>query len=198
MYKATLFVAGLLAGLVLAVAAATADSGGINRSCRDAVAGFEGWCADPVGDVKGVPGPDIARVTVLQWEIIVFRVNLAMGSRLAHSAAFTDKVSVFLTASGFLNKPPRHYVLTFSAAHPRQTTLRRLPNGKRIVLTGPTGPMPGGGWTKGSVVYLHVNLHKLGNPGTVRYRVQAARVMRDGSPGSSDYAPNKGTGAWHQ
>ena len=48
----------------------------------------------------------------------------------------------------------------------------------------------------GKYLTLAVDLHSLGDPRIVRYRVEAARVMLDGTPGSSDYVPDKGTMVW--
>lgn len=200
MVKSTVLVAGLLAGLALAVTAATGNSGGATtrperpNGCRS-TGGFLGICVDPVGDVKGAAGPDIVRVREAQWGVILFRVTLAKGSRLTHGAAFTDEVSMLLTATGYLDGSIRRYVLTVSAAHPTQQTLRRLPNGKPI-LVGVAGEGAPFSRVHRNVVDLGVNLRVLGNPSVVGYRARAARVMHDGTPGSSDFAPNKGTGVW--
>lgn len=130
MFKLALALAGLLAGLALAVSAATANQGVANAKCQP-WAGAEWRCADPVGDVTGA-GPDIARVEWGEWGIQFFHVTFAEGSPLAHSATFTDKVSVYLTTG------KTRYVLTVSCRKPGRVreVLRRLPNGKPVILAG--------------------------------------------------------------
>ena len=194
MCKAALVAAGLLSGLALAVAAAAADSSGPNANCHPGVEGHPGSCVDSIGDVKGAAGPDIARVTEYEWGVIAFRVTFAKagraGSPLAYSATFSDEVSVMLMARG---KTTRRYLLSISATDLKHQVLQRLPNGKRLTLPAP----PGATAMTSKYLTLAVNLHALGDPSIVRYRIEAARVMLDGTPGSSDYIPDNGTIVWH-
>lgn len=188
MFKVVLALTGLVAGLALGVSAATANQGGANDECQPwPPAGVEWNCSDPVGDVTSGAGPDIARVEWGEWGIQLFHVTFAEGSPLAHSAAFTDKVSVYLTTG------KTRYVLTVSARSPgRQSlrlreVLRRLPNGKPVTLAG----RPGIVFPYGKAVTLSIHPGPLAPPIT-GWRVKVARVMANGTPGSSDYAPDKG------
>jgi hypothetical protein len=194
MLKAALVAAGLLAGVAFAVPAATATSGAANANCHPGVAGHPGTCVDPIGDVEGTAGPDITRVTQYEWGIIWFRVMFAKagsaGSPLARGDTFRDEVSVTLTARGNTTK---RYLLTVSATDLKHQVLQRLPNGKRFTL------LATGRAVEGKTVTLSVNLHPLvGDPTVVRYRIKAARVMLNGTPGSTDYVPNTGTMVWYR
>jgi len=165
----------------------------VNAKCKVGQAGCPGSCADPVGDVKGGPGPDITRVTELQWGAIVFQVTFAKAPALAHNAAFTDVVSVAIASTHATINHDKvttdHYILSLSANDLTREVLRRLPDGKPQALRS--------GWPRGGKsVTLVVNLRSLRNPSLVRYRVKASRVMLDGTPGSGDYVPNSGTMEW--
>jgi hypothetical protein len=175
----------------LVIAPATVLGGGKSVTsgvkCTVGRAGFNGSCTDPVGDVKGGPGPDITRVTEYQWEIIIFHVTFAKAPALAHSAVFTDVVSVSIAATH--QTTTTHYILSMSAYDRGHVVLRRLPDGKPQVLRS-GNPMDS------KSVTLVVNLHSLGDPSFVSYRVKASRMMLDGTSGSSDYTPNTGTMEW--
>ena len=185
MFKLALALAGLLAGLALAVSAATANQGVANAKCKPwAGAGAEWRCADPVGDVTGA-GPDIARVEWGEWGIQFFRVTFTERPPLAHSATFTDKVSVYLTTG------KTRYVLTVSCRKPGRVreVLRRLPNGKPVILAGK--PLPGVVFPGGKAVTLSYDNRQLDRAVT-GWRVKVARVMLNGTPGGSDFAPDTG------
>lgn len=189
MCKTALLSAGLVAGLALAVTgASTAGLGGANSKCHAGWAEHIGGCFDPIGDVNGAAvGPDIVRVSQgASSGTIVFDVKFAKGHPLRHSSAYMDRVSVLLTVG-----PMRQYRLTVSANNLWREVLRRLPSGKPVILSPPAA-----GWSSPKDVSLGVDLHRIGNPATVRYKVQALRVMHDGTWGSSDNAPDKGTGIW--
>lgn len=187
-----LLVAAALFLLVFAGSARPAPTGTLEAaavSCQPGAAGHPGSCVDPIGDVKGVAGPDITRVMQYEWGAIAFTVTLAKVPPLTHSAAFTDEVSVTLTATG--TTATKRYRLTVSALDPKHQILQRLPGGKRFTL-----PATGRG-VSGKTVTLGLDLNPLvGNPYLVRYRVEAARVMADGAIASSDYVPNTGTQVW--
>jgi hypothetical protein len=193
MFKTTLVVAGLLAALASAGALAATSSGGTSAKCHRAAGGFPGKCVDPIGDVKGGPGPDIARVTVFEWGLIGFEVKFAKGFGLTHTAAFTDKVSAILTATSHsaIGSLTRRYRLTVTARNLTREVLRRLPNGKPVILSVPANEQ-----RSGRSVTPDVDLHAIGSPSIVRCRVAAVRVMRNGTWGSIDYSPNKDTMVW--
>jgi len=187
MFKIALALAGLVAGLALAASAATANQGGASAKCPPWTgAGVEWSCADRVGDVTGGAAPDIALVEWGEWGIQFFHVTFAEGSPAAHSSAFTDKVSVYLTAG------KTRYVLTVSCRRPGRVreVLRRLPNGKLVVLAGKT--LPGVVFPGGKAVTLSYHPWQIGHRVVTSWRVKAARMMANGTPGSSDYAPDKG------
>lgn len=136
-------------------------------------------------------GPDITQVRQFEWGVIWFSVTFAKAPSLAHSATFTDEVSVTLTATG--TTATKRYRLTVSASDPRHQVLQRLPNGRPFTLPA-LARLP---VFSGKTVTVGVDLHKyVGEPYLVRYRVKAARMMDDGAPISSDYVPDKGTGVW--
>lgn len=187
MFKLALALAGLLAGLLLAVSAASGNQGAANANCGP-FGGVHWSCADPIGDVTGGARPDIARVTYDEWGVMLFTVTFAEGSRLAHSAAFTDTVSVFLTAARAEPSTRREYLLTVSAKRPGREVLRRLPNGKPVNLMVRSGITR----SSGKAATLRVTPGQIGGRGLVRWRIRSARLMLNGTPASSDYAPDMG------
>ncbi len=193
MFKTTLLVAGLLAGLALAVSAATANQGRANDKCPRLATVSAGWsCADPIGDVTGKAGPDITRVEYIEWGVQLFRVSFAKRSPLTHSATFTDEVSLYFTAG------KTRYVLTTWANHPKRAVLRRLPNGKPVSIRGAAvkGDISPNGRLARFSYCPHVGENScgggLGYDMITRWRIKATRVMLNGTSGSSDYAPDRG------
>lgn len=175
--------------LVVLVGAARPAATAPTTGCRPGHAGFPGRCVDPIGDVNGMAGPDITRVMQYEWGTILFQVTFAKGPPLAHGATFTDEVSVILTATG--TTATKRYRLTVSAADRKHQVLQRLPAGKRMTL-----PVMGRG-VFGRTVTLGINLNGfVGRPYLVRYRVEAARVLLDGTRASTDEVPNTGTTVW--
>lgn len=187
MWKPRVFLIGLtvLASLV----AVTTALPGTHRpaKCTPGYGAHQGICTDPVGDVKGGPGPDITRVTESEWGSIGFNVTFA--KPLAHSATFTDTVTVQLWATG---KTTKRFVLSVSAAQP-ETLATLLPNGKRIVKNSGEAPP----YISGKKATLSLALESFGVWRFVRYRVKAARETVNGQPGGVDYAPDTGTMVWH-
>jgi hypothetical protein len=175
-----LLVASVIAGMV-GVPAAISGSGTSVARCTQKGA-LDATCTDPVGDVKGGPGPDITRVNEAVWGVIVFQVTF-LRAPVLHTTAFTDTVSVELTAR---TPSVRHYLLSVSSDDPTHVVLRRLPNGKPIVVA-PTGRV------FGKSVSLNVSLNKLGAPATVSFRVKASRAFADGRQSGVDWTPDRGT-----
>jgi hypothetical protein len=190
MTKTLLLVAGPVVGLAILVSAAAATAGEANAGCRPGLEGRPGGCVDPVGDATGARKPDIVRVTESCSGVISFRIIFAKGSRLAHSPAFTDTVSVTLLAKG---QSTRWYRLTLTARDLTHEVLRRLPSGKPVTLA-----LPINGLGLGNAVSLAADLDQIGNPSIVRYRAEAARVFLDGAIASSDVVPNKGAMVWYE
>lgn len=188
MFKSAL-VAGALAGLALVVPPATARPDR-THACRPGVGARDGRCVDPVGDVQGAAGPDIVRVDELEWGTLVFVVTFARtgpsGFPLTHAARYDDQVSVTMTAQG--SRATKRYRLTLSAGDPKHEILQRLPEGKLMLLPLGARPKPG------NAVGLVLDLRPfVGGVRAVRYTVEAARVMRNGTVVSRDVVPNKGT-----
>ena len=192
MFKTALLLAGLVAGLTLAVSAATAGQGGAKAKCPPPGAGPSWSCADRIGDVTGEAGPDITRVKYDEWGVQLFSVSFAKGSPLTHSATFTDRLSLYFTAGD------RRYMLTTWANHPKRAVLRRLPDGKSVSIKGAeaTGGISPNGRTAGFSYCPHAGKNSCsGGAGydmITRWRIKATRVMLGGASGSSDYAPDKG------
>lgn len=188
MFK-TALVAGLLAGLALVLPPAT--SGSANAKCVPGQGAHDGWCLDPVGDVAGTAGPDITRVDELEWGTLFFKVTFAktggpQRSPLAHTARYADEVSVILTVRG--TKATKRYRLTLFATDLTHEVLQGLPTGTPVML------QRFGGAGTGRSVTLALDLRPfVGGVWEVRYRVEAVRLMRNGTVASIDDVPNRGT-----
>lgn len=198
MFKPTLVVSAF-AALALVVPSATATSDRANASCHPGQGAHDGWCVDPTGDVGGAAeaaGPDITRVDEFAWGTVFFKVTFAKAggggarSPLAHFGRWEDQVSVILTARGA--KGTKNFRLTLFATDLTHEVLQPVPSGRPVLLS-----RYGGAGSRNSVTLALDPRPYVGDVREVRYRIEAARVARNGDVAGSDVVPDKGTTVYY-
>ena len=151
---------------------------------------------DPVGDVRGGHGPDIAAVAVSSTRTTVtFRVRMTTAPPLRANSReqWVDMILVAVDVPPF-GPPPvvpggewRGADFALGTHGPsRQGQLVRNGKGSPLVARFPVV-------VRGATVVLTVSRRALGDPASLRYSVAAAREAADEANGGYDVAPDRGT-----
>lgn len=149
---------------------------------------------DPVGDVEGGAGPDLASITVSDTPTaITFRVRFATAPPLKASATekWVDMLLIGIDVPPLGPRPTRtgwrgvDYALGLHGTERAVTLAKQGPGSRRIDRFKLV--------TRGSTLSFSVPRGKLGNPAWFDFVVAAGReTAEEGRGGSEDYAPSRG------